>query len=51
MFLARGRLTSVAAGSFSYLFSWRCFDFMGFRVVIGMTILVNDCTILQNPNA
>ena len=31
------------------VYSLTLLDFMGFRVIIGMTILVNDCTFLQNP--
>ncbi|HYR75509.1 MAG TPA: hypothetical protein VEM96_06670 [Pyrinomonadaceae bacterium] len=26
-----------------------CVDFKGLWIIIGMTILVNDCTFLQNP--
>ena len=49
MFPARGRLTFVAAGQFQFLILLTLLDLMGFRVFIGMTILVNDCTFLQNP--
>jgi len=49
MFLARGRLTFVAAGQFQLLILPTLLDLMGFRVIIGVTILVNDCTFLKNP--
>jgi hypothetical protein len=49
MFLARARLTFVAAGQFQLLILLTLLDLRGFRVIIGMTILVNDCTFLQNP--
>jgi hypothetical protein len=39
----------VASGQFQFLILLTLLDFMGFRLVIGMTILVNDCTFLQNP--